>query len=101
MQKMFVQILPSVQQVVREIEERKPTLPQYNYMKNLANGTMSIHEIVMSTLDVILAGTRTVSNVPVLCGWQRVTDSYYSYSKTVNVALTRFWGASLSEPKSV
>jgi len=30
-------------------------------MKKLADGTRSIEEIVMSTLDLILAGTRSVS----------------------------------------
>ena len=37
-------------------------LPQHNYLKYLNDGTLSMQEIVMSTLDVLLAGIRNVSH---------------------------------------
>lgn len=57
---MYDKFLPYVTEIVQESEERE-TAEEYNYMKKLADGTRSIEEIVMSTLDLILAGTRSVS----------------------------------------
>jgi len=57
---MYDKFLPYITEIVRESEERE-TAEEYNYMKKLADGTRSIEEIVMSTLDLILAGTRSVS----------------------------------------
>ena len=69
-EKMHTRLLPYVKQLVQENEEREKTtdelLPQHNYLKILANGTLSMHEIVMSTLDVLLAGTRDVSHKHVI-----------------------------------
>ena len=70
MERMYTRLLPYVKQLVQENEEREKTtdelLPQHTYLKNLANATLSMQEIVMSTLDVILAGTRTVSHKHVI-----------------------------------
>ena len=63
---MHKRLLPYVEQLVQENEEREKTtdelLPQHNYLKNLNDGTLSMQEIVMSTLDVLLAGIRNVSH---------------------------------------
>ena len=70
MERMYTRFLPYVEELVQENEKRDKTtdklLPQHNYLKNLTNGTLSMQEIVMSTLDVILAGTRTVSHKHVI-----------------------------------
>ena len=70
-EKMHARFLPHMKQLVQEIEEREKTtdelLPQHNYLKNLNDGTLSMQEIVMSTLDVLLAGTRNVSHNHCVC----------------------------------
>lgn len=92
MQRMYTRFLPYVEQLVQENEKRDKTtdklLPQHNYLKNHTNERLSVQEIVMSTLDVILGGTRSVSHKHVIIVFG---NSYRCYSQQELFYPILFW----------
>ena len=66
LQMMYNTAFPYIKEIVRENQERETiseeTLPQHNFIKNISDGTLSMREIVFSTLDVLLPGMREVSH---------------------------------------